>query len=135
MNFKSFYLLEMPKIVRGPEDVHSKTEQYWNEINELYKNSKFVKEYNKDYVYRVTTDSRKNITIFCLDPDETYPQKVIGIIEFRKEYPIKKYKYPKLSWVSVHPDFRNKSIAKGLYATAIEHFGGNDTVSHNLIDK
>lgn len=124
MNFKSFYLSEMPKIVRGSEDVHSKTEQYWAETDELYKNSKFVKEYNNDYVYKVTTDSHKNINIFCMNPNESSAQKVIGIIQFRKGYPIKKYKYPKLSWVSVHPDFRKKNIATGLYTTAIAHFGG-----------
>ena len=33
-------------------------------------------------------------------------------------------KYPKISWVAVRPEYRNKGIASGLYISAIDYFGG-----------
>jgi len=124
MKFKSFYLLEMPKIIKGKEDDWSKSSQYWKEIDDLYKQSRFVKEYKKDFTYRVCKDERKNTNIFCLNPSENDEQTVIGVLQLRKDPPLKKHKYPKISWVAVHPDFRNKNIGTGLYVTAIAHFGG-----------
>jgi GNAT superfamily N-acetyltransferase len=121
---KKEYITEMPKIVAGSQDDWSRSEQHWLNNVDLYKNSTLVKEYKKDFTYRITKDMRGNLDIFCLNPNESGSPIVVGLLQFRKEFPIKKYKYPKISWVAVHPDFRNKNIGTGLYSTAIAHFGG-----------
>lgn len=121
---KKEYIVEMPKIVNGTQEDWSKSQEHWDNIVELYKNSKLVKEYKKDFIYRIMKDSRGNKNIVCMNPDESKTPIVIGVLQLRKEFPIKKYKYPKISWIAVHPDFRNKNIGTGLYSTAIAHFGG-----------
>lgn len=131
MNFKTFYLTEMPSINKSNSG-WSESPDHWFGIQDRYKLTKLVKEYKiGNTVYQIRQNKSKNILdVYCVSSELLYGNsKIIGVLQLNKldtddSIKLKRLKYPKISWVAVRPEYRNKGIASGLYISAIDYFGG-----------
>jgi len=128
---KKEYIIEMPSINKSNSG-WSESPDHWSGIQDRYKLTKLVKEYKiGNTVYQIRQNKSKNILdVYCLSSELLYGNsKIIGVLQLNKldtddSIKLKRLKYPKISWVAVRPEYRNKGIASGLYISAIDYFGG-----------
>lgn len=135
MKFKQF-LLEMP-IIDNSAGSYGNQENYWSsKVYDQTKNSKVFSEKEIDnYIYKSAIGSfKKTLDVIVYDKD-----KIIGFLSTTKIFnsKIAPKSYPKIGWVAVKPNCRNKNIAKNMYDIAINYYGGilsDDLMTENAFN-
>lgn len=119
MNFKTFYLTEMPFVSQGFGNV-ARSKEYWNSsIYKQFEKSKLIKKIDDNYSLYENVKS-KNPILFYKEDD-----KLFGICQLTNKY-IKELSisYPTITWLAVSPDKQQMGISKRFHEIVMDLYGG-----------